>query len=104
MTFNTPSVSLPLVQEGKIRALAVTSRTRAQFVANLPTMDESGFPGFETTVWFGLFAPARTPTAIVERLNREATKIMASPEVQKKIYDLGHSTRLPIGKPKNAGI
>jgi tripartite-type tricarboxylate transporter receptor subunit TctC len=62
MAFSTPSVSLSLVQEEKLRALAVTSRTRAPFAQNLPTMEEAGFPGFETIVWFGLFAPAGTPS------------------------------------------
>ena len=53
-------------------------------------MDESGFPGFETTVWFGLFAPSGTPQPIIERLNRETVKIMALPDVRKKLSDIGN--------------
>jgi tripartite-type tricarboxylate transporter receptor subunit TctC len=94
MTFNSPGPLLPLVREGKIRALAVTSKTRAPFAPDLPTMDESGFPGFETIVWFGLFVPSGTPTPIIEKLNRESVKIMSSPEVRKRIFDLG---QVPLG-------
>ena len=94
MAFSTPSVSLPLVLEKKVRALAVTSRTRAPFAPNLPTMDESGFPGFETTVWFGLFAPTGTPALIIDKLNRETAMIMSFPEVRKKVLDLG---QVPVG-------
>jgi tripartite-type tricarboxylate transporter receptor subunit TctC len=92
MTFNSPSTSLPLVREGKVRALAVTSRTRAPFAPNLPTMEESGFRGFEANVWFGLFVPARTPSSIVEKLNREAVKIMELPDVRKRFHDIGYVT------------
>jgi tripartite-type tricarboxylate transporter receptor subunit TctC len=56
-------------------------------------MDESGFPGFDVTVWFGLFVPAGAPTPIIERLNRETVKIVSSPEVQKRILDLGQVPR-----------
>jgi tripartite-type tricarboxylate transporter receptor subunit TctC len=94
MSFNTPLAVLPLTQEGKLRALAVTSRNRVAFVAHLPTMEESGFPGFETTVWFGLFAPARTPKSIIDRLNRESVKITALPEMRKKLDDFGY---VPLG-------
>ena len=60
MSFMSPITNLSLVREGKIRALAVTSLKRAPFLADIPTMDESGFPGFDVTVWFGLFVPAGT--------------------------------------------
>jgi tripartite-type tricarboxylate transporter receptor subunit TctC len=90
MSFITPVAVLPLVQEGKLRALAVTSRTRAAIAADLPTMEEAGFPGFETTVWFGLFAPSGTPTPIVEKLNRESVRIMASPDVRRRLADFGY--------------
>jgi tripartite-type tricarboxylate transporter receptor subunit TctC len=93
MGFLTPSVTLPLVREGKVRALAVTSRTRAPFAPELPNMGESGFPGFDVTTWFGLFAPAGTPAPIIERLNRETVRIVSSPEVQKRILDLGQVPR-----------
>jgi tripartite-type tricarboxylate transporter receptor subunit TctC len=94
MSFNTPLAVLPLALEGKLRALAVTTRERVMFAPQLPTMAESGFPGFETTVWFGLFAPARTPQPIVERLNREVVKILGLPDVRKKLDDFGY---VPLG-------
>jgi tripartite-type tricarboxylate transporter receptor subunit TctC len=97
MAFSTPSVSLNLVQEEKLRALAVTSRTRAPFAPNLPTMEEAGFSGFETIVWFGLFAPAGTSTSIVERLSRETSAIMASPDVRTRVLALG---QVPIGNSR----
>jgi tripartite-type tricarboxylate transporter receptor subunit TctC len=89
MTFNTPSTTLSLVQQGRIRALAVTSLERAPFAPQLPTMDESGFPGFELTPWFGMFVPTGTPVAIIERLHRETSKIIAMPDVNRKVNDLG---------------
>lgn len=89
MTFNAPGPSIALVKEGKIRALAVTSKERASFAPDLPSMEESGLSGFEATVWFGLFVPAGTPAAIIERLNQEVTKAMSSPDVGKRIGDIG---------------
>src|SRR5262249_14299792 len=79
-----------LTAEGKLRALAVTSRERIALNPDLPTMDESGFPGFETTIWFGLFAPSGMPKPVIERLSREAVQILRQPEVRKKFADLGY--------------
>jgi tripartite-type tricarboxylate transporter receptor subunit TctC len=93
MTFQSPGLTLPLVSEGKLRALAVTSRTRAPFAPELPSMEESGFPGYEVMVWFGLFVPAGTAAPIVEKLNRETVKIVSSQEVQRKLLDLGQVPR-----------
>ena len=89
MGFINPSIGLSLVREGKIRALAVTSLSRAPFAPDLPTMDEAGFPGFDVTAWFGLFAPAGTPRPIIEKINSETAKILAQPDMRKKFYDLG---------------
>jgi tripartite-type tricarboxylate transporter receptor subunit TctC len=89
MGFINPSIGLSLVREGKIRALAVTSLSRAPFAPDLPTMEEAGFPGFDVTAWFGLFAPAGTPRPIIERINTETAKILALPDIRKKFYDLG---------------
>jgi tripartite-type tricarboxylate transporter receptor subunit TctC len=89
MTFINPSNSLPLIHQGKIRALAVTSLKRVPFAPDLPTLNESGFNGFDVTAWFGVFAPSRTPTSIIEKLNRETTRIIALPDVRAKLFDLG---------------
>src|SRR6266571_4350965 len=80
---------LPLVREGRLRAFAVTSIKRSAIASDLPTMDESGFPGFEAVPWFGLMAPAGTPPAIVDRVHRDTARILAMPDVRKKLNDLG---------------
>jgi tripartite-type tricarboxylate transporter receptor subunit TctC len=94
MVFSSPTTALPLVREGKIRALAVTSLKRAAAAPELPTMDEAGFPGFDATAWFALVAPAGTPPPIIDKLQREAARILALPDVRKKFDELG---MVPIG-------
>jgi tripartite-type tricarboxylate transporter receptor subunit TctC len=90
MSFFSPGTGLPLINADKIRALAVTSRTRAPFLPHVPTMIELGFPDFEVTAWFGVFVPARTPADIVERLNKEIVRIVALPDVRKFFLDSGY--------------
>ena len=80
---------LPLAREGKLRALAITSIKRSALAPELPTMAESGFPGFEAVPWFGLVAPAGTPRDVVEKLHGETVKALATPEVRKKFDELG---------------
>lgn len=80
---------LPLVRSGKIRALAISSATRSPLLPDTPTLAESGFPGYESYTWFGILAPAGTPAAIVERLNAEFGKILTTPELKKRLEDLG---------------
>jgi tripartite-type tricarboxylate transporter receptor subunit TctC len=80
---------LPLVREGKLRAFAVTSRKRSGVAPELPTMGESGFPGFEAVPWFGLMAPAGTPPAIIDKLHRETVRVLALPDVRKRLDELG---------------
>jgi tripartite-type tricarboxylate transporter receptor subunit TctC len=80
---------LPLVREGKLRAFAVTSVKRSAVAPDLPTMAESGYPGFEAVPWFGLMAPAGTSPAIIDRLHRDTVRILALPDVRKKLNDLG---------------
>jgi tripartite-type tricarboxylate transporter receptor subunit TctC len=90
MSFISPSNSLPLIRQGKIRALAVTSPQRTSFASDLPTMNESGFTGFDVTAWFGVFAPAGTPASIIEKLSRETAMVMALPDVHAKLLDVGY--------------
>ncbi len=92
MMFGPPSVVLPAVREGKLRALAVTSPRRSSTVAELPTIAESGFPSFEVTSWNGLFAPAGTPAAIVRKLHLETVKVLALAEVSARFAELGLAT------------
>lgn len=92
MMFSPIAGVLPLVREGKLRALAVTSLRRSEAAAELPTIAESGYPGFEVTVWSGLLAPARTPATIVRKLHLEIVKALALPDVRAKFADLGLET------------
>ncbi len=89
MSFIPPIGTLSIIQEGKVRALAVTSLKRAPFLPDVPTMDESGFPGFDVTTWWGMFAPAGTSAAVIEKLNRETVKIMALPDMHDRLRALG---------------
>lgn len=92
MAFAGTTVALPLVREGKLRALAVTSLMRSPAAPDLPTMAESGFPTFDTTAWFGLMAPAGTPEPIIDRLHRETVRVLALPGLRKKFDELGVET------------
>jgi tripartite-type tricarboxylate transporter receptor subunit TctC len=89
MMFQPISAALPVVREGKLRALAVTSLRRSPAAPELPTIAESGYPGFEFTNWNGLLAPARTPATIVGKLHLETVKALALPDVRAKLADLG---------------
>jgi len=83
---------LPIVREGKLRGLAVTSLERAASMPELPTVAESGFPGFEATSWFSLLAPAGTPAPIIGKVHKEALKILAQTEMREKFSQLGLDT------------
>jgi tripartite-type tricarboxylate transporter receptor subunit TctC len=89
MSFANIVNAAPLIREGKLRAFAVTSLKRSAVAPDLPTMAESGYPGFEAVPWFGLMAPAGTPPAIIDQLHRETVRVLALPEVRKKLDDLG---------------
>jgi tripartite-type tricarboxylate transporter receptor subunit TctC len=84
--------ALPLVKAGRLRALAVTSAKRAKAVPDLPTVAESGVPGYEVVGWFGLFAPAGTPKAIVERLSAEAKRGVNQPDFAARAEAQGTET------------
>ncbi len=94
MMFSPIANVLPVVREGKMRALAVTSLKRSSALPELPTVDESGVRGFEATSWNGLLAPAGTPATIVRRLHLETVKTLAQADVRAKFADLGLE---PIG-------
>jgi tripartite-type tricarboxylate transporter receptor subunit TctC len=89
LMFSPIPVVLPLVREGKLRALAVTSLRRSPAVPDVPTVVEAGYPGFEATNWYGLFAPASTSPAIVRTLHAEAVKALGRPELRGKLNGLG---------------
>jgi putative tricarboxylic transport membrane protein len=82
MVFGDPISVLPHIKSGKLRALAVTSLHRSPVAPEVPTVAESGYPGFEALAWHGILAPARTPPAIVRKLNEEIAKALGDPETR----------------------
>ena len=89
MMFSNPAATYPHVAAGKLRALAVTGDARLPKLPDLPTVAEAALPGFEASTWWGILAPAGTPTAIVTRLNAELARALAEPEVQDRIIAFG---------------
>ena len=97
--FSTTIGILPLVRNGQVRALAISSAQRIAAAPDLPTVAESGLPGFDVVAWFGLFAPAGTPKPIVDRLSAETRAALAASEVRKLLIDLGAE---PLGSTPEA--
>jgi tripartite-type tricarboxylate transporter receptor subunit TctC len=89
MAFATMPTVMPMVKAGRLRALAVIGTSRAAALPEVPTVAESGLPGFAVSNWIGLFAPAGTPVEIVKRVHAEVQKIMQSPEVVKRLETEG---------------
>ncbi|MEO8753886.1 MAG: tripartite tricarboxylate transporter substrate binding protein [Casimicrobiaceae bacterium] len=83
--FDNLANAMAQVKAGKLKALAVTTAQRSKLVPDLPTMAEAGLPGFDISTWYGFFAPAGTPPAIVAKWNADVTKILNSPEVRDKL-------------------
>src|SRR5262249_27737869 len=89
MTFEGITILLPLIRDGKLRALAVTSRARTGLAPDLPTMIEAGVPDYEVTTFNGFMAPAGTPQNIVAKLNAAITEAIAAPDMQEPLTRLG---------------
>lgn len=85
MMFVTAGAAAPFIKSEQVRALAVASPERSHFFPNVPTLQELGFNGVEQQVWFGIFAPARTPKPVVDQLNAEIVKILGKPDVRAKL-------------------
>jgi len=83
--FDNMSTAMSLAKEGKVRALAITSRKRSPLMPELPSVEEAGVPSYEYHTWFGLWAPKGTPQPIVDKLNAEVTKALADPVVKQRI-------------------
>jgi tripartite-type tricarboxylate transporter receptor subunit TctC len=94
MTFEGTSVLLPLIQAGRLRALAVTTPKRIPQLPDVPTMLESGFPNFVSTSWTGLLAPAHTPAAVIARLNTAINEGLKTPELKTALERLSNA---PLG-------
>ncbi len=89
MMFSGMSSVMPHIKAGKLRPLAVTGAQRSPAVPDVPTIAESGFPGFEATAWYGVLATARTPKAIVNRLHGEIVRALALPDVKERLNNVG---------------
>ena len=87
--FDFVLTGLPHIREGKVRALATTGGHRSQVLSDVPTVAESGVPGFEASTWFAVYAPAGTPPAIVEKLNKEVLAVLAMPAMRERLTALG---------------
>jgi len=94
--FSAFSSTLPHIKAGRLRALAVTSRTRSAAVPDVPTIAESGFPGFEAVTWYSVVAPARTPRDAIERLNGEILQALGAAQVKERLSVLGFEI---VGSP-----
>jgi tripartite-type tricarboxylate transporter receptor subunit TctC len=97
VSFETVTVAAPHIKSGKARALAVTSAKRTKVLPDTPTMQEAGVPNFDVASWQAMYAPAGTPPAIVNRMNAEIEKILATPDVAAKLDNLGleHAPNTP---------
>lgn len=88
-SFQTPIVVIPYIQSGKLRALAVSGKTRLSALPNTPTFAQAGLPGFNATTWFGIVAPAGTPRPVIEKISKDIAHILAMPDFRKKLANLG---------------
>lgn len=89
ITFTTVLVAVPYLKANRLRALAVTSLKRSSALPEVPTLDEAGIPGFDSTAWWGLLAPAKTPKPIIDRLYNVTTATMKLPEIRARLDQLG---------------
>lgn len=87
--FETLTATLPLIRGGKLRAIAVSSATRSSALPDMPTISESGFPGFSGVPWVAMAAPSKAPRAVVERLNADINRILTTPEVRQQFQAQG---------------
>ena len=92
--FNTIAITMPHVQSGKVRALAVAGARRSRLAPDLPTVSESGLPGFASSGWYGVVAPAATPRTIVNRLSETLRAIVKSPQIVERMAASGNE---PVG-------
>src|SRR5512146_98735 len=96
MIMGEPASLVPYIKAGRLRAIAVTSAKRSLGMPDLPTVAESGVPGYDVTSWNGMLAPAGTPAAIIKRLNAELNKIISVPDMRSRMLTNGYE---PVGGP-----
>jgi tripartite-type tricarboxylate transporter receptor subunit TctC len=100
ISFDQAASALPLVRSGKVRAYAVTQKTRLAAAPEIPTVDEAGLPGYYMTVWHGIWTSKGTPAAIIARLNGAIVEALADPAVRKRLADLGQE--IPVQQTPEA--
>ena len=93
MTITTPPPLIPHIQAGKLRALAITDKSRLASLPDVPSAPEAGYPDLDVSSWFAMYAPAGTPPAVVNKLAGEIGKIMRTDAFRKKAADLGADAR-----------
>jgi tripartite-type tricarboxylate transporter receptor subunit TctC len=98
MFFDLMPAVLPQVTTGKVRALAAAGATRASALPDLPTVAEQGLPGFDSSSWYGLVAPAKTPEPVLAKLRDEVAKVLKSPDMIARIHELGSEPGTVFGK------
>jgi tripartite-type tricarboxylate transporter receptor subunit TctC len=89
LVFATTASAIPQIRAGRIKGIAVTTARRSALMPELPTIAESGLPGFDANNWYGIVVPARTPRAIIDQLNAEVTKILNMPDVRTTLFNQG---------------
>lgn len=89
MALDTLPPYMPMLKDGRVRALAITTATRSSLVPDLPTIAESGYPGFESVAVYGFFAPTGTPTAIIKKLNTDINAVLLDPDLKDKLLKVG---------------
>ena len=94
LMFDAIPAALPQIKAGKLRGLGIASKTQSPFLPELPTIAESGYPGFEAVGWIGIVAPAKTPDAILGKLNQEILRILQAPDVKERLAALAFT---PVG-------
>ena len=97
--FSPISAALPLVRDGKLRALAVSTAKRSSALPNVPTIAEAGLPGFDYSLWVGMFAPAGTPPAVVDRIAHDLHTAAQAPDVKERLASLG-AEPMPMTPPE----
>ena len=102
MTFGDAGSSTPMVLDNRIRAIAVTSKNRSRLLPEVPSVAESGYPGFEAVAWHGILAPAKTPPAIIKKLNQEIAKVLKDPEIRARFSKDG--LEIVGGSPEDFSI
>jgi tripartite-type tricarboxylate transporter receptor subunit TctC len=97
LMFDAIPAVLPHVKAGRLRGLGIATLARSQFLPELPTIAESGYPGFEAVGWIGIVAPAKTPDAVLDKLNREIVRILQAPDVKERLAQLAFT---PVGNTR----